>query len=256
MAKVTNIESALEAILFVSTEVMTERQLAEMLATDIVDIHDSLQGLQKRYEVDEAGIVLKQIAGGWRLFSNPEYSEIIREYVLSMDSRKLSQAALETVAIIAYSQPVTRASVASGRGVNSDSAINSLLDKGLIREAGQANLPGSPMTYRTTPAFLQHFGMSSLDDLVPIEDFAPDEKTRTYIAERLSATKITSDDQLSIEDDDFQTTVGEEEDAQFPERQTDENARTQEVLSQALSEALGTTEKVDLSKLELNTDDE
>ena len=117
--------------------------------------------------------------------------------MLSWDTRKLSAAAMETLAIVAYTQPVTRAGVASVRGVNSDSSINSLVEKGLVREAGVADTPGNPVLYATTRAFLEKFGLRSTADLPPLDDFAPDDETRRLITERLSATR----DEAAITDE-------------------------------------------------------
>ena len=129
------------------------------------------------------------MAGGWRLFTHPAFHELIEKYVLSWDTRKLSAAAMETLAIVAYTQPVTRAGVASVRGVNSDSPINSLVEKGLVREVGAADTPGNPTLYGTTRGFLEKFGLRSPADLPDLADFAPDEETRRLITERLSATR-------------------------------------------------------------------
>lgn len=184
------IENAIEAILFVSPEPITISKLAQILETDYEEVEAALGGLQKRLETEESGICLKQVAGSWRLYSAPQYHDLIEKYVLSLDTRKLTSQALETLAIIAYSQPVTRASVSSARGVNSDSSINSLIEKGLVREVGTADAPGNPILYGTTSMFLEHFGLNSLNDLPNIEDFAPDEATVEFIRDRLSATHI------------------------------------------------------------------
>lgn len=164
-----------------------------------------------------------------------------------MDPRKLSAAALETLAIIVYSQPVTRAGVASVRGVNSDSSINSLLEKGIICEAGCADAPGNPILYKTTSKFLENFGLNSLKDLPKIEEFAPDQKTRDFIVDRLSTTRVEESKQIeAFEQEDIDDAAEKE--------LNPENAK--ELFESALSSALGVTEKVNLEKLELNTDDE
>lgn len=247
MVEDKDLERALEAVLFVCTDAITTKHLGEIFNREPRDIEEALQALQKTYEVDEAGIVLKQIAGGWRLFSNPKYSDLIEKYVLSLDPRKLSAAALETLAIIAYSQPVTRAGVASVRGVNSDSSINSLIEKGLVKESGVADSPGNPILYGTTNKFLENFGLNSLKDLPKIEDFAPDEETKHFIFERLNTTKVNvaeKPEQESIWD---QTPKEKNEDSQ---------ADTKEMFESALAGAFGVTEKVNLDDIKLNTDDE
>lgn len=247
MANVGDIESALEAVLFVCTDAVTTKHLSEIFETDEKEIEESLKSLSERYEKEDKGIILKQIAGGWRLFSNPKFHEVIEKYVLSLDPRKLSAAALETLSIIAYSQPVTRAGVAAVRGVNSDSSINSLVEKGLVKEAGVADSAGSPILYATTNKFLENFGLNSVDDLPNIEDFAPDEETKRFIFERLSATKTDQLDQMEA----FDSEVGEES-----EPKKEEQVDTKDMFESALAGAFGVTEKVNLDDIKLNTDDE
>lgn len=180
---------AVEALLFVTDEPVSILALAEILECDAKDIEHALTSLRESLESRGAGIQLREVAGGWRLFTHPAYHELIESYVLSWDTRKLSAAAMETLAIIAYTQPTTRASVASVRGVNSDSSINSLVEKGLVREVGTAESPGNPTLYGTTRTFLEKFGLKSAKDLPDLGDFAPDEETKRLIGERLSATR-------------------------------------------------------------------
>ena len=247
MANVEDLESALEAVLFVCTDAVTTKHLSEIFEKDEKEIDDALKSIGERYEKENKGIILKQIAGGWRLFSNPKFHEVIEKYVLSLDPRKLSAAALETLSIIAYSQPVTRAGVAAVRGVNSDSSINSLIEKGLVKEAGVADTAGSPILYATTNKFLENFGLNSIDDLPNIEDFAPDEETKRFIFERLSATKTDQLDQMEA----FDSEVGEE-----GEPETEKEVDTKDMFESALAGAFGVTEKVNLDDVKLNTDDE
>ena len=180
---------ALEAMLFVTDEPVGTIALAEMLECEPGQVEAALVALREKLERDGSGIQLREVAGGWRLFTHPAYHELIEKYVLSWDTRKLSAAAMETLAIVAYTQPVTRAGVASVRGVNSDSPINSLVEKGLVREVGTADTPGNPTLYGTTRGFLEKFGLRSPADLPDLADFAPDEETRRLITERLCATR-------------------------------------------------------------------
>ncbi len=166
---------------------------------------------------------------------------------MSLDPRKLSAAALETLSIIAYSQPVTRSGVAAVRGVNSDSSINSLLEKGLIKEAGVADGPGNAILYSTTNKFLENFGLNSIKDLPNIEDFAPDEETKKFIFERLSAAHTDQAEQMQAFGDD--TEKSDDED-------TEQNVDAKEMFESALAGAFGVTEKIDFDNLKLNTDDE
>ena len=181
------LSGAIEAMLFVTDEPVGVIELADMLEADPKLVEQALVDLREKLEREQRGIQLREVAGGWRLYTHPAYHDLVEKYVLSWDTRKLSQAAMETLAIVAYLQPCTRAGVASVRGVNSDSSINSLVEKGLIREAGQADAPGNPTLYATTRGFLEKFGLRSVRDLPDLDEFAPDDATRQLIRERLSA---------------------------------------------------------------------
>lgn len=181
------LSGAIEAMLFVTDEPVGVIELADMLEDDPKLVEQALVDLREKLEREQRGIQLREVAGGWRLYTHPAYHDLVEKYVLSWDTRKLSQAAMETLAIVAYLQPCTRAGVASVRGVNSDSSINSLVEKGLIREAGQADAPGNPTLYVTTRGFLEKFGLRSVSDLPDLDEFAPDDATRQLIRERLSA---------------------------------------------------------------------
>ncbi len=199
----SDIPGALEALLFVSDEPVAASTLAEMLDVDRARVVEGLATLQHRLAADESGIQLREVAGGWRLYTHPRYHALVERYVLSWDTRRLSQAALETLAVVAYCQPVTRAQVASIRGVNSDSPLNSLVEKGLVREAGKdADSPGQPMLYATTRTFLEKFGLAGPADLPDLEQFAPDERTRELIGERLGVTRSQADEAAASCDDD------------------------------------------------------
>lgn len=185
----SQLEGALEALLFVTDEPASAITLADMLEVEPAVAEEALGRLRDRLAASGGGIVLREVAGGWRLYTHPAYHELVEKYVLSWDTRKLSQAALETLAIVAYSQPVTRARIAAVRGVNSDSSVNSLVEKGLLREAAVEDSPGNPVLYATTRTFLEKFGLRSTADLPPLETFAPDEETRRFVAERLGAAR-------------------------------------------------------------------
>ena len=160
----SQLAGAIEAMLFVTDEPVGVITLADMLEVDPAQVEAALVELRDKLAAEERGVQLREVAGGWRLFTHPVYHELIEKYVISWDTRRLSQAALETLAVVAYSQPVTRGQVAAVRGVNSDSSINSLVEKGLLREAGTADAPGNPVLYATTRAFLEKFGLRSTAD--------------------------------------------------------------------------------------------
>ena len=144
------------------------------------------------------------------MYTHPAYHEQVEEFVLSWDTKKLSQAALETLAVIAYHQPVTREGVRAIRGVNSDGVVSSLVDKGLVRELGRDANHGQAILYGTTQVFLERFGLTSLKALPDLEQFAPDEESKQFIRERLSGRSIDStlediDEDLDEERDLLQT---------------------------------------------------
>lgn len=178
----------LEALLLVSTDAVPARELARAAQADEQDVVQALSALSADYADANRGIQLREVAGGWRLFTHPAYHDQVEAYVLSWDKRKLSQAALETLAVIAYHQPVSRDGVRSVRGVNSDGVIASLKEKGLVREVGKD--VRQAVLFGTTNQFLQTFGMRSVRDLPPLEEFAPDEESRQFIRERLSGRSM------------------------------------------------------------------
>ncbi len=236
-----NLEGAIEAMLFVTDEPVGVLTLADQLECDPVLVEAALVKVARRLEEDNRGIQLREVAGGWRLFTHPAYHDIIEKYVLSWDTRKLSAAAMETLAIIAYTQPVTRAGVAQVRGVNSDSTISSLVEKGLVREMGTSDAPGNPTLYGTTRAFLERFGLRSTKDLPDLAEFAPDEETRRLISERLSATRVSPE-------------VSEEAAALMAEQMMDEDLDAQ--MQDAIASTLGVVDKIDFDALSFDLDQE
>ncbi len=195
-----SVKGATEAILLVSSDPLSAVDLAKILGIQPGEAAAVLAELSAEYADANRGFQLREVAGGWRLFTHPAYHDIVERYVLSWDTRKLSQAALETLAVIAYHQPVTREGVKAVRGVNSDSVISSLIEKGLVRELGRAPEHANAIVYGTTRAFLEQFGLRSLKDLPPLEDFAPDEESKRFIRERLSGSSIASTLEETAED--------------------------------------------------------
>ena len=162
-----SIEAKLEALLFVTPTTATLTQLADALETTTHQVEKALTNLSEILE--SRGIRLQEYKGRFLLTSAPEISEVVEKYLQLEYTSRFSAAALETLAIIAYQQPITRPSVDSIRGVNSDSVIKNLLSKGLIEETGRSDGPGRPILYSTSPEFLQSFGLASLRDLPPID---------------------------------------------------------------------------------------
>ena len=186
------LKALLEALLLVSDDSVPATELARAAGATPGDVASALAELSAEYRDANRGFQLREVAGGWRLFTHPAYHDQVAGYVLSWDTRRLPQAALETLAVIAYHQPVTREGVRAIRGVNSDGVIASLREKGLVREVGRESDRGQAQLWGTTRLFLERFGLRSLRELPPLEDFAPDEESRRFIRERLSGPSLAS----------------------------------------------------------------
>jgi len=156
---------ALEALLFVSDEPVTAVVLAQALGVERREADELCEELARSYEDREAGLVLRSVGGGWLLSTHPEVAQVVERYVLSSRHARLTKAALETLAIVAYKQPVTRHQISSIRGVNSDGVLRALVDRGLVAEVGREEGPGRPLLYGTTPEFLERLGLPSLSAL-------------------------------------------------------------------------------------------
>jgi len=204
---------ALEALLFVSDEPASASALAHILDRTEAEVADMLTELAGEYAAGERGFQLREVAGGWRLYTHPAYHELVEGYVLSWDTRRLSQAALEALSVIAYHQPVTRVGINAVRGVNSEAVISSLIEKGLVRELGRDKAQGNAILYATTRSFLEKFGLKDLSGLPPLEDFAPDEEAQESIRLRLGAGASVADALTPDEDDDLLYGTGNDKEA-------------------------------------------
>lgn len=163
-----SLSARIEAILFVAPQPVSVLQLSEALATPMAEVEASLKELDRALQ-NGRGVRLQRHEGRYQLTTAPEIAEEIEKYLGLEATSRLSRAALETMAIVAYRQPITRPGVDAIRGVNSDGVMKSLLSKGLIQEVGRTEGPGRPILYGSTQDFLQHFGINSLDDLPPFE---------------------------------------------------------------------------------------
>lgn len=158
----------LEAILFSADEPVPVARLAEAIGVTEREVLDAAAKLDKMYE--DRGIILERVAGGLMLLTRPEYSDFIERALSRKISMSLSKGTLETLAIIAYRQPVTRRDIEAARGVNPEASIETLLEKGLIQEAGRKKTLGRPKLYKTTDEFLKKAGLNSIEDLPPLSE--------------------------------------------------------------------------------------
>jgi segregation and condensation protein B len=169
-----NLAAALEAILLVVDEPVSDDQLAEVVDVPVAEVTDALMALAAGYAEQGRGFDLRRAAGGWRFYTRGEYSSYVERFVLDGQSVRLTQAALETLAVIAYQQPVTRSRMSAIRGVSCDGVVRTLMTRGLIEECGTQPDSGA-FLYRTTPLFLEKLGLDSLDELPPLAPFLPDD---------------------------------------------------------------------------------
>ncbi|HVG24016.1 MAG TPA: SMC-Scp complex subunit ScpB [Thermoanaerobaculia bacterium] len=165
------LRAALEAILFLSSDPTRVDDLAESLDEAREAVTAQLEEIKRVLDEHVGGFTLEQAAGGWRLTTRAEHDSVLKKYFAKKGENRLSLAALETLAIVAYRQPITAPEIGEIRGVNSGSAIRTLLERRMIRVAGRKNVVGSPFLYRTTKDFLVHFGLNDIRDLPRLEEF-------------------------------------------------------------------------------------
>ena len=189
------LRAAAEAVLIVADEPVTVAALAEALGLGKRAAEELLGSLEAEYAAGDIGqddsgagrtrgFVLRRAAGGWRFASAPEFSDLVERFVVGGARTRLSQAALETLAVIAYRQPVTRGRVGAIRGVNVDGVVRTLRARGLVEEAGSE--PGGAILYRTTAEFLEYLGLDSLEDLPPLAPYLPDTAALAGIEDEMS----------------------------------------------------------------------
>jgi segregation and condensation protein B len=169
----TDLIRVIEAVVMVADQPLEPGILAELTETPLAEVEAACQELAAGYEVDGRGFILARVAGGWRFQSHPDLAPWVERYVLEGQSARLSAAALETLAIVAYKQPVSRAQVGAIRGVNVDAVMRTLEQRGYIGEIGRDPGPGQAVLFGTTAAFLEKLGLDSLDDLPPLNEFVP-----------------------------------------------------------------------------------
>ena len=199
-------KSAIEALLFVSDKPVSVSQFkavfAELNPADIIVL---VKKLQDEYVERNAGMAVVEIAGGWQMLSNSHAAGYIREFYKTRTKEKLSKPALESLAIIAYKQPVGRCEVEIIRGVNSDGTIAHLLNKGLIEITGRKEVPGRPFLYGTTKTFLEYFGLKSLEDLPRIEELANLNLEAAESSPELAGQESSGQSRITNELAEFQT---------------------------------------------------
>lgn len=167
------VKRSIEAILMVVDEPLAEVVLAQIIEVPTEEISETLVEMSATYESEGKGFQLRQIAGGWRFYSHPDLAPLVEKFVLDGQQSRLTQAALETLAVIAYRQPVSRARVSAIRGVNVEAVMKTLVTRGLVEEAGTEPESGATL-YRTTSYFLEKLGLNTAADLPALAPFLPD----------------------------------------------------------------------------------
>lgn len=163
----------LEAILFIADQPVPLTQLAQITETAKATVEATLREIRDELEAAGRGVVLREVAGGWRMYTHPDVAAYVERFVLSVQQPRLTQASLETLAIVAYKQPISRQQISAIRGVDSDGVVTTLEGRGLVREVGRDPGPGQAILYGTTPMFLERMGLRALDDLPPIASLLP-----------------------------------------------------------------------------------
>ncbi|MGA3352457.1 MAG: SMC-Scp complex subunit ScpB [Acidimicrobiales bacterium] len=169
--------AAIEAVLTVATEPVPPGLLAELLELPVERVEQLCSELQASYEADGRGFVLARVAGGYRFQSSDAYAAYVERFVLDGGPQKLSPAALETLAVVAYKQPISRSQISAIRGVNVESVMRMLVARGYVQPVGRDEGPGQPILYGTTSMFLERLGLDSIEDLPPLAAFVPPAST-------------------------------------------------------------------------------
>ena len=168
------LRQGIAAVLFVSDEPLTDATIAETLGIEAARVADALADLSVRFNGDVLGFELREVAGGWRLLTAPSVRPVLERWLVGARHGRLTQAALETLAVVAYRQPIARVTIGEIRGVNPDGALRSLVSRGLVTEVGREEGPGQAVLFGTTAQFLERMGLRTLEELPPVPPYLPD----------------------------------------------------------------------------------
>jgi segregation and condensation protein B len=187
-------KAALEAIIYAADEPATIDQLATALGEDKIAVQNSLDELVASHASDERGIEIRAVAGGYKVYTKPQHHDVVRRFIKSLrPPLRLSMPALETLAVIAYKQPVTAPEISEIRGVNTSGVISTLLDKKLITTAGRKEVMGRPILYKSSKEFLMRFGLSDLDELPSLKEFEALAREALGTDEGISSSESTDE---------------------------------------------------------------
>ena len=195
MMNIKQTEAAIEAILLASGEPISVKRLADTVEVEEETVYKICKTLQDRKKTDESGICIVELNDSFQMCTNPDFADYIKKALEIKKNIPLSQAAMEVLAIIAYNQPVTKSFVEQVRGVESSQIVNNLVEKGLVEEAGRLDVPGRPISYKTSINFLRCFGLSGLDKLPPL----PDENGQVMLDEVVEDYKLAEEQSVQEE---------------------------------------------------------
>jgi segregation and condensation protein B len=193
---VGELRPSLEALLMTADQSLDETTLASAVGAPVGDVHTALTDLAREYTDEGRGFELRNVAGGWRYYTREEFAPVVEAFVLDGQQARLTQAALETLAVVAYKQPVSRGRVSAIRGVNVDGVIRTLVTRGLVEEAGEDHSTGAHL-YRTTSYFLERIGVTSLEDLPELAPYLPDLDDLDDLEDELGGVGASSRDEPS-----------------------------------------------------------
>lgn len=188
MSDIQTVSAAIEAVLFASGEPISVKRLAEAVEVEEETVYKICKTIRDRLNGEESGICLMEMNDCFQMCTKPDYAGVVKKALEIKKNIPLSQAAMEVLAIIAYNQPVTKSFVEQVRGVESSQIVNNLVEKGLVEEAGRLEVPGRPISYRTSLNFLRCFGLSGLDKLPPL----PDEDGQVLLEEVVADRKMNA----------------------------------------------------------------
>ena len=191
---------AAEALLLVTEEPLAPELMAQLLEIPTADVEGLCTQLAAEYDATDRGFQLVKVAGGWRFQTHPDLAPYVERFVLEGQSGRLSNAALETLAIVAYKQPISRAQIAAIRGVNADGVMRTLTQRGYVDEIARDPGPGQAVLYGTTQTFLEKLGLNDLDELPPLGDFVPGADVFEALERGLRPEALSTDDVADVAD--------------------------------------------------------
>jgi segregation and condensation protein B len=220
---------AIEAVVLATVEPVEARLLAQLVELSVAKVEELCAQLAADYEEQGHGFVLAKVAGGYRFQTHPDVSAYVERFVLEGQHARLSAPALETLAIVAYKQPISRGQMSAIRGVNVEATLNTLLQRGYVQEVGRDPGPGAAVLYGTTRTFLERLGLDSVDDLAPLGDFVPDPS----VVEALERGLHISDDPRAVTETPAEAATGDESSDESLESVDDDTANAADADTEA-----------------------